>query len=280
MAHPVLVIHMHGQRLLLVIACLLVAAIVLASVLLTAPVAGPVQPVPPGDPDLTSPTSLTSFQAGELTGWRRAVPRENITPRDLHPGFRTSRTDPTLLVGAFPNLQVRNDRVFRAYVVNVTNVTPGGYGIVFATDRAMSLKAPSGSPPTLPEGADRSVMNDIRGDDSPASYIQASLLRRELDEFGRYWHNLDWSLEVITGRDPLAEKSPEEAALWKWEREPPQDWTPRVEMNATHARVTFYTQSEFGSQPIRLHKDVYQRGNYSGTPGSVVLAWGPTGSIM
>jgi len=45
-------------------------------------------------------------------------------------------------------------------------------------------------------------MAAIEGDGSPESYIQASLLARELREFGVRWHGCDWSTQEILDKNP------------------------------------------------------------------------------
>lgn len=37
----------------------------------------------------------------------------------------------------------------------------------------------------------------IDGDGSLRSYIQASILRRELEELGAWWHGLEWSTHTL-----------------------------------------------------------------------------------
>ena len=51
------------------------------------------------------------------------------------------------------------------------------------------------------------VMQAIEGDDSPASYFAASLLRRELREFGARWHGLDWAHTLCLGHRSMARRS-------------------------------------------------------------------------
>jgi hypothetical protein len=70
------------------------------------------------------------------------------------------------------------------------------------------------------------VMEAIEGDGSAWSYLAASVLRRELREFGASWHGIDWGTHCILEDDPWT-KPPEEdgfppsrpstpASEWKW----------------------------------------------------------------
>ena len=75
-------------------------------------------------------------------------------------------------------------------------------------------------------------MEAIEGDGSPESYLCASLLARELHEFGAMLHGCNWSTHTILDQNPLAvgnslqllnapSGTPEQ---WKWLAPEPVQW--------------------------------------------------------
>jgi hypothetical protein len=50
-------------------------------------------------------------------------------------------------------------------------------------------------------------MDAIPGDGTPESYMEASLLMRELGEFGALWHGRSWGTHEIIGKKCFEEAS-------------------------------------------------------------------------
>lgn len=110
---------------------------------------------------------------------------------DTKPGWQKSKVNPMDVLKIFPNIWIKEDYVLRAYVFR-SNM--GGNGIVWAV--------PEGS--EFPEVGECEVLDGIlhspkpenavpftdviEGDNSPESYIQASIFVREMFEFGAFWH--------------------------------------------------------------------------------------------
>jgi hypothetical protein len=95
----------------------------------------------------------------------------------------------------------------------------------------------------LPAGADREFMNYFSGDDTPESYMEASVLVRELPALDAGWHaRIGWPIsKVIT-----------------------YNQTPLVTMNSTHAEVRLMAEMGYcGSTTIREHTDIYPRPSVS-----------------
>ena len=78
------------------------------------------------------------------------------------------------------------------------------------------LKAPK------PSEALDDVMEAIEGDGTPWSYLAASLLRRELSDFGAAWHGVHWSLHFVLDEDP-------------WMADPPKPDDPPLDRPTTKA---------------------------------------------
>jgi hypothetical protein len=122
----------------------------------------------------------------------------------------------------------------------------------------------------------------VDGDQSALSYLQASILARELDEFGAGWHGLTWSTHRILEEDLTvsdfanrASDSRQDRASWKWQ-EAVTEWRPACIVNDALIQVVFYTYSELYTRSIVRHRDVYRPGSYKcESEQSVVAGGGP-----
>jgi hypothetical protein len=131
------------------------------------------------------------------------------------------------------------------------------------------------------------VMEAIEGDDTAEAYWQASLLRRELKDFGAMWHGYVWLPHYVVDADPLAGPRDENAdpmrtpqtppREWTWREPKPTDWAPRVVLEPDRAVVTFYTFSGFDKEAIYRHVDVYRRGKYRPRVEEAKIAEGTAG---
>ncbi len=109
------------------------------------------------------------------------------------------------------------------------------------------LKAPK------PLDALDDVMEGIDGDNSLESYLQATILRRELREFASGWHGVVWGFSTILDDDPWKKTAKPEAAEdplkrpqskvneWKWIGTKPDKWSPEVRREANQVTVTFFS---------------------------------------
>ena len=141
-----------------------------------------------------------------------------------------------------------------------------------------------------PPAAFASVMAHIEGDDSPWSYLAASILNREISEFGARWHGRRWSVHQIVSANPLASLSevvPDPvvepqgpAAEWQWLEQEPCRWEPQVRLEQDRATVTFYTYSGWERQRLYRHTDRYTRGNFESASEQTEIAVGPGGFLF
>ena len=159
-------------------------------------------------------------------------------------------TDPARLFAFFKPLRLEQGCVLRAY-----RYVSGedSHGTVCAV---------------TPEGEDRRFTKYIRGNGSPRSYLLASILTRELLEFGANRHGRWWSLERLIDCPPAGD--------WKWTEEPPRTWSPVVQVTATIVTVTFHTHSTAELERIITYTDTYERGQYSFVTDGAVIAYQPT----
>lgn len=159
------------------------------------------------------------------------------------------------LVAAYPGLHLAPGQTLRAYLYESGG---NGNGIVWAMGQEADFPEPSACrtlskrflEPPRPKGAVE-PMRAVAGDGTPRSYLAASLLMRELWEFGALWHGVSWGCH-----EPV-----EEARLegeWEWHEPRPADWRPIVTMAADRVEVSFYTTSPLGQLGLYLHTDTYR----------------------
>ena len=132
-------------------------------------------------------------------------------------------------------------------------------------------------------------MDAIEGDGSPRSFLEASILMRELEEFGAIWHGCDWADHAILYTDPNNGKSRLPMELreddrwlpeyWTWLVPRPEEWRPCVKLGDQGATVEFFSFSALGQCNIVKHVDTYEHGSMHPTSASQDLAFGPVGYI-
>ena len=232
--------------------------------------------------------------------WTKEVPAED-TPE----GWSESPFDVAKIVAAFPPLRIKPTMTLRAYQFLTRD---DGNGVVWAMPQSEPLPQPrkcrkTGLPrhawalgaipdlkaPRPPKALD-DPMKAIEGDGTPWSYLCASLLARELDEFGAFGHGSNWVAFHILGSDPwsdahqAANAYPDNAptgtpADWQWPEPKPVEWRPTVSLDTRSAIVTFYTFCGLGGQRITRHVDTYTLGQYWFDADERTIAAGPRGYV-
>lgn len=246
------------------------------------------------------PTGETFVSADQVRLWRKQLADLSKPPRSAPEGWSKSRIDPGRLVAEFPELRIKPQYVLRAYLYK-----RGGNanGFVWALPKEAEFPEPADCPkleshflhPPKPFDALDDVMEAIAGDDSPSSYVHASLLRRALREFGAEWHGIRWGAHSVLDREPWGEDADRDAEVpasrpmsergeWKWLTDAPRDWRPQVVWTPDRVTVRFYTYTALGQvtagdemekERITLHTDVYRRRNYRALTTEKKLAEGP-----
>ena len=221
-------------------------------------------------------------------------------PDEIPEGWSKSSVDPLGLLAVFDSLHLRKGMTLRAYQYRASS---GGNACVYAMPEKTSFPEPAEcvsdsnrflDPPVSP-GALEDIMEAIEGDESSWSYLSASLLARELMEFGAFWHGCDWSTHTIVDKKMLvkqtkslsrrcSEQDPDSLVVdqdeWEWLSPKPEDWDPVVRMSDELVTVTFYTISELGRATIYKHVDSYLAGSYSFVSEVAAIAHGPGGYIF
>jgi len=211
-------------------------------------------------------------------------------------GWSKSELDPMRLLEAFPALRIKNGFILRAYQFRAGS---DGNGLVWAMPADAAFPEPEDCPLSKddaqksprPPGALDDVMEVIEGDGSPWSYLCASILSREIEEFGAVWHGCNWSMHVILGSDPwlsaeeFAQREPTAGPYgdpngWQWLEEKPDEWKPAVSMGKHKVTVSFYTYSGLVNQAIFRHLDTYAQGLYRAKSEIKKIAEGPRGYVI
>ena len=102
-------------------------------------------------------------------------------------------------------------------------------------------------------------MEAVDGDRSAASFIIASLLQRELAEFGRLGKVMHWAHHRLIGATPTQ-------AQWQWKVEIPKDLSPKVLLFADgRAAIEFFSCRVVPPIALFQHLDQYSGNHYKAT---------------
>jgi hypothetical protein len=224
---------------------------------------------------------------------RRAAQRAARISYQPAEDWSKSLVDPMQLLAAFPCLKLRNGYILRAYLYTADD---NGNGVVWVmpSDTPFPEPAECERIPELlgdcpkPPGASADWMAYIEADGSAFSYLCASLLHRELAEFGARWHGCGWSTCHILCRDPwnspktrgLSSEMDRDRTKWNLLAPLPNDWQISVTQISDATVVTLHTFSGLGQQVIEQLRDTYRLSSYRPECSSVVLAEGPGGYVF
>ena len=237
--------------------------------------------------------SAETFSAAKVKEIREKAAKTVETPQDTPEGWAKSRVNPNKLLDVFTPLTMRKGFVLRAYTFREEQ---NGNGVVWAMPSNAEFPEPKDCP-TLenhllkapkPFDALDDAMEAIEGDGSAWSYLAASLLRRELSEFGAVWHGSRWLTHTVLDDDPWKGGSakPDELAMdkpttpvdqWKWLEERPKSYVPEVKIEKDRVTVTFYTYSGLEKERIYRHVDTYRPGKYRPKVSEKMIAEGKGG---
>ncbi len=110
--------------------------------------------------------------------------------------------------------------------------------------------------PPRPQGALPDFMAAITGDNAPLSFLVASVLRRELQDFGSLGNHQEWSQHRFIATPPPQ-------ARWQWRTQTPPDIQPKIRLLPDgQVIVEFFSCRVHPSVAIFQHLDQYQSGEY------------------
>lgn len=143
-----------------------------------------------------------------------------------------------------------------------------GIGIVWALPEAYSttsqleqalVESRGRECPPRPSAAVSDVMEAVVGDRSPASFMIASILRRELQELGALGRSCSWSHHRLISAPPPQVK-------WQWRLHPPQDLSPKIRIFPDgKAAIEFFTCRVVAPITLFQHLDRYPLESYRPT---------------
>ncbi len=161
-----------------------------------------------------------------------------------------------------PGIWLKPDLRLACYLYRTAN---DGVGVTWALPEMLSTTAhlekallKSGDRTQLPhpEGAISDVMEAIEGDHSPASYIIASILRRELKEMGAMGKFCNWTYHKLISAVP-------NQLAWEWKIEQPKDFSPKVKVFPDgKVAIEFFTCRTVAPVAIFQHIDQYSAEGY------------------
>jgi len=113
------------------------------------------------------------------------------------------------------------------------------------------------SQPPKPERALAHFMDAIEGDQSPLSFVAASIVRREFQEFGAVGKRRNWSHHRFIDAIP-----PQAKCQWRLEH-PPKDLSPKAKISPDgQAAVEFFSYRSGSTVVLYRHFDQYSAGQY------------------
>lgn len=174
----------------------------------------------------------------------------------------------------------------------------GGNGRIWAVP-ADAVPVASGESPKVedvraerPPGAAVTLMQAIEGDETPWSYLSASILSREAAEFGAWWHRCDWSVQTILSKPPRHADDPDvlrdeweltgdaPVGNWTWHGLAPHTWEPTFAETGKTTVVVMHVRNPVGQETIYRATDTYGPGSYDGTTETEVLCSGRGGIVF
>jgi len=200
------------------------------------------------------------------------------------------------LLACFPALRLKKGFALRAYVYR--DGFGNGNGLVWAMPADLPFPEPETCPgaegtfvsPPRPPGALDDFMEAVEGDGSPWSYLCASVMARELREFGALWHGCYWSTHVVLGSYPwefcrrcteaFSEHPPSDPDNWRWLEPEPTRWEPQISVGNDAVTVTFYTYTALGCEQIVRHVDTFRPGSYTFGSDVKIVATGLSGYVF
>lgn len=212
------------------------------------------------DPSLMpEPDSLADL--GDLfrigSGLSEGVPMPNNCGQ-----WYVSVMDPGVAFMKLPGLELRSGYRLATYLYRQGEE---GIGKTWAIPEALSTTANlekaladvgSEHEPPVPSGCLKDVSLAIEGDGSASSYVYASLLRREIHEFGYLGKWSVWNKHQLINTIP-------QQLQWQWRTEGIKDLSPKVRiLPEGRAVVEFFTCRVVPSIAIFQHLDQYNTGSY------------------
>ncbi|HEY9858787.1 MAG TPA: hypothetical protein V6D16_04715 [Candidatus Obscuribacterales bacterium] len=201
-----------------------------------------------------------------------SLPEEEMSSPNTEGRWFVSAVNPAATLLKLPGLKLKPNFRLAGYLYRVPE---GGVGSIWALPEEFSTTAhlekalaSSGdrTQPPQPSGALADFMEAVEGDRSASSYLVASILRRELQEFGVLGKYCEWSHHHLINAIPPQ-------INWQWRKEAPKELTPKV-ANSPDGRIAveFFTCRVVPPVALFRHLDQYAAGTYKATCTNQALA--------
>jgi hypothetical protein len=223
-----------------------------------------------GEDELPEPESLDDLSGVFTFGGLSAD--EITSPNLRETQWFVSTVNPAAALLKMPGLQVKPGWRLTGYLYRMDK---DGVGLIFAVPEALSTTAQlekalaaSGNifQPPKPDGALSHMMDAIEGDRSPLSFMIASILRREFQEFGALAQRRNWSYHRLIETVPSQ-------VQWQWQTDQPRDLSPKVKVLPNgQAGVEFFTCRVNKPFTIFRHLDQYPANQYSAKGADKAIA--------
>jgi hypothetical protein len=193
-----------------------------------------------GGPSDLSETATTTDGRWQVSAVNPGDALIRLPGLSLKPGLR------------FVGYTYRGEKIGKGMVWAVPEV----WSVTAELEKALSDQLDITHPPH-PNQALPEVMAAIEGDRSVASFMVASILRRELLEFGAAGNQCRWTHHRLVDGIP-------NTVIPEWRTEPPKEFSPRVRLFPDgRAAVEFFTCRVAAPTAIFRHIDQYPADSYS-----------------
>jgi hypothetical protein len=239
-----------------------------------------------------------NFPIKKVRAFRRRIHRvsHDLLEKELKmEGWSLGLSDPSEILTSCDALWLRDGFGLAAYLYRSGD---NGNGVIWALPDNQTLPSINDceildghflSPPKPPAALGH-YMEAVEGDGTPWSYLTASLVGRELSEYGALWHGCWWDTHDLIFHNPFYKRSREfeqrsfnsfeKPDQWRWEETQPKSYLPTVSVNDTAITVEFYTFTPVGACQVIRHIDTYKAGNYISKTEVTTMAIGPEGIVF
>lgn len=124
-------------------------------------------------------------------------------------------------------------------------------------------------------------MSLIEGDLSPLSYLQAAMVYREIEEFGRFWHSSQWGVEEVLDQNLAQEQGlvnneeyETELENWSFKGRKPVKWNPTYKEKDGIVKITYYSINPVGQEKLVHNIHTFEKRGYTQTLRTKEIAYG------
>jgi hypothetical protein len=170
--------------------------------------------------------------------------------------------EPSMAIAKLPHINLKPGYRLITYLYRVRE---SGCGSTWALPAALATtahlelaldRASQEMDPPCPTGALPDFMAAIEGNNQPVSFVIASILRRELQEFGRLGTQQEWRQHRLIASAPTQ-------ARWQWRTDTAPDLNPKIRLRPDgQIIVEFFSCRVHPSVAIFQHLDQYEPGEY------------------